>query len=452
MNLSTLINFVGGGLLVFVLLLLGGAFFLNQHLQSAEFKESILTAVRDVTRTEVDLQGMHISLLSGMTLQGVTFANPEGFANDLLTVQELVLRHRLFPLISRRVAIDELRFLRPVVRFVQREDESWNFEHFLSGLKELEPSSAIREAGFAGGSTVDIELSKFSINQGEVFIRDSGDRLLTHVQGITLTSAVDFAESTPNVTGKLGVEEVNLGGSLFVKELDSLVEISKVHMALPTVFGKVADGSLSGEVTFKTAPEFSFTVDLELEDADFSRLLEDVQIKLGMTGRLQARIQASGNSELAAMTGEGKAKLFQGRVSGLPAQDFVAGLLQVPALKEIEFEEVVLEYSLADNVLNTPVIRMISPLVQVTGAGRLLLSNKELDHNVTVALSEEVLASVPKPFLQVFEHRDDGFHMIQFRVWGPYDSPSTDLQHRLVQGVTNELLDNGLNLLRELFR
>ena len=451
MNLSTLINFVGGGLLVFVLVLLGGAFFLNQHLQSAEFKESILTVVRDLTRTEVDLQGMHISLLSGVTLQGVTFANPEGFANDLLTVQELVLRHRLFPLISRCVAIDELRVLRPVVRFVQREDESWNFEHFLSGQKELEPSSDFREAGFVGGSTVDIELSKFSINRGEVFIRDSGDRLLTHVQGITLASAVDFAESTLNVTGKLGVEEVNFGGSLFVKELDSLVEISKVQMVLPTVSGKVADGSLSGEVTFKTAPEFSFTVDLELEDADFAQLLEDAQIRLGMTGRLQARIQASG-SELAAMTGEGQAKLVQGRISGLPAQDFVAGLLQVPALKEIEFEEVLLEYSLADNVLNTPVIRMISPLVQVTGAGRLLLSNKELDHDVTVALSEEVLASVPKQFLRVFEHRDDGFHMIQFRVWGPYDSPSTDLQHRLVQGVTNELLDKGLNLLRGLFR
>lgn len=452
MNLSTIINFVGGGLLVIVLLLLGGAFLLNQNLQSTEFKESILTAVRDATGMEVDFQAMRISLLSGVTLQGVTFANPEGFANDLLTVQELVLRYRLFPLLFRRVEIDELRILRPVVRFVQREDESWNFEQLLPGQKELEPSSEFREAGFLSGSTVDIELSKFFINQGEVFMRDSSDRLLTHVQGITLASAVSFAESAPNVTGKLSLEEVDLGGSLFVKELDSPVEISKAHIALSTVSGKVAGGSLSGEMAFKIAPEFSFTLDLGLEDADVAQLLEEAEISLGMTGRLQVRIQAGGNSELAAMTGEGKVELVQGRISGLPAQDFVAGLLQVPALREIEFGEVLLEYSLADNVLNTPVIRMISPLIQVTGAGRLLLSNKTLDHNMTMALSEEVLASVPKQFLQAFEHRDDGFHMVQFRVWGPYDSPSTDLQYRLVQGVTNELLDNGLNFLRGLFR
>jgi hypothetical protein len=36
---------------------------------------------------------------------------------------------------------------------------------------------------------------------------------------------------------------------------------------------------------------------------------------------------------------------------------------------------------------------------------------------------------------------------LDFRVWGPYDSPKTDLQQRIVKGAAEQLLQKGLEKL-----
>jgi hypothetical protein len=139
-------------------------------------------------------------------------------------------------------------------------------------------------------------------------------------------------------------------------------------------------------------------------------------------------------------------------VSKLPAQELVAALLQVTSLHEIDFEECVVEFTLADNILETPVIRLLSPSVQVTGKGSLSLEQNTLDHDMMLALSPELLSQLPAPLLRAFNQREDGFYTLEFRLWGPIHSPQTDLQQKITRGAAEGLLEKGLEGLKNLFR
>ena len=125
-------------------------------------------------------------------------------------------------------------------------------------------------------------------------------------------------------------------------------------------------------------------------------------------GRLQASVRVEGRGGLSSMVGQGQASVVGGRVSKLPAQELIASLLQAPSLREIEFEECVVEFTLAGNILETPVIRFLSPLVQVTGKGSVSLEQNTLDHDMMLALSQEVLSQLPAPLLRVFKLRASG--------------------------------------------
>ena len=85
--------------------------------------------------------------------------------------------------------------------------------------------------------------------------------------------------------------------------------------------------------------------------------------------------------------------------------------------------------------------------MQITGSGSVSLDDYSLNHNLTLAVAQDLLKRAPKEVRNVFTPRADGFLTLDFRVWGPYDSPKTDLQNRIVQGAAEQLLERGLKKL-----
>jgi hypothetical protein len=87
--------------------------------------------------------------------------------------------------------------------------------------------------------------------------------------------------------------------------------------------------------------------------------------------------------------------------------------------------------------------------VQITGMGSVLLEDYSLNHTLTLALAKGTLDSVPKEVRSIFTQRDDGSFALEFKVWGPYSAPKTDLEQRVLKGAANQLLQKGLqNLLK----
>ncbi|MDA2933385.1 AsmA-like C-terminal region-containing protein [Acidobacteria bacterium AH-259-D05] len=303
-----------------------------------------------------------------------------------------------------------------------------------------------------GGSTFDVTLSQFSISDGEISMLSSRGEMLTQIRGLALNSSVSFVEDRLSAVGTLSLETLNLGDSLFVRSLSAPVTISPEELKLSPISGKLAEGDFSGDIVLSTAGNFRYLLDIQVKEADVSTLLREAEVASRMNGKLQASVQVEGRGGVSTMVGKGRASVVGGKLAQLPAQDLLATLLQVASLREIEFDECLVEFILADNILETPVIRLISPLVQVTGKGSISLEQNTLDHDMTLALSKEVLPVLPAPLLGAFNQRVDGFYSLDFRLWGPFNSPKMDIQQRLVKGAAQELLEKGLEGLKNLFR
>src|SRR5439155_8775990 len=98
-----------------------------------------------------------------------------------------------------------------------------------------------------------------------------------------------------------------------------------------------------------------------------------------------------------------------------------------------------IEFTLADNVMQTPVISLKAPQIQITGNGSVTLEDYKLNEEMTLAIHKNLLGKVPKGVQRIFNERDDGYLTIDFKVYGPYDKPKTDLTERLIQRGLEEL-------------
>lgn len=442
-----------GVAVILVLLLVVGVFLIDRYLQTPEFKELVLTSAGEAVGSNLEIDSIEVSVFRGIELQGVVLANPSGFSGEFLTADSLILRHRLLPLLRKQVQIDRLSLEKPTLKLIQGEDERWNFQQLQVRESESGLSSdAAADESLAVTSRFDITLSQLSVSDGEISMLSKEGQVLTQIRDVDLRSSVSLVDEKLVASGTLSLETVNFGDSLFVRSLTAPVAISAEELRLSPIRGKLADGIFLGEIILTIAKGFRYLLDIEVVEAEASKLLEEAKIAFQMSGTLRASVMVEGTGGLSTLVGKGSAAVVDGKLAGLPAQDLLANLLQVTSLHEIEFEECLVEFTLADNILETPVIRLISPLLQVTGKGRISLDQKTLDHDMTLALSKEMLATLPGPLLRVFNQRDDDFYTLDFRLWGPYNAPRTDLQERLVQGAAERLLEEGLKGLKKLFQ
>ncbi len=448
-----MMRIVIGVIVVVIALGACGVFFVTRYLESPEFTEAVLSTVQEAAGTEVEVARMDISVLSGIALEGVRVADPSDPSDEFLTADRLVMHHQLLPLLRRQVQIDRLSLDRPVVTVVQGEDGGWNFEQFLSSEEESggESVTGTGEA-LQGEGAFNVTLSQFSLGDGEISMIDSEGGVVAQVHDLHLYSSVSFQQEKLNGMGNLSAETLNFGNALPVTNLKAPMVISPEAFKISPVGGSLAGGEFSGDIILNTTPEFQYLLDIQLQGADVNTLLREAGVDLEIQGRLQASVRVEGHGGLPTMAGQGQASVAGGRVSQLPAQELVASLLQMPALGEIDFEECVMEFTLADNVLETSVIRLLSPLVEVTGQGRVSLEQKTLEHDMMLALSQDMLSLLPAPLLQAFSQREDGFYTLEFRLWGPYNAPETDLQKKITQGAVQGLLEKGLEGLKNLFR
>ena len=275
--------------------------------------------------------------------------------------------------------------------------------------------------------------------------------VLARGQDISLDSSVSFVEEKLGGGGELNLETLEIGETLFLNNLVATFGLASEEVLLEPVAAELAGGDLSGRIALIIGAAFRYLASVQLSGVDVVTLLEeaDIESDTRITGKLEARADIEGSGGLSTATGRGRAELVNGTLSGLPAQDVLSTLLQIPALREIHFDECLVEYVLNDNILETPVVRLGSSLVDIRGRGKVSLAQNTVDHDLTLVCKEELVAQMPGRILQAFSKQEDGTYVIEFRVWGPFASPRTDLEQRLLKGATKRILEEGF---RRLFR
>lgn len=439
-------------LVVLVLTLVGaGIFFTNRYLQTPAFKEEVLKAARQALGADVSIDNFQASLFSGVELHGVTIGNPSGFTGNLLTAEAFTLHYRLLPLLSRRVEIEQLSLDKPIITLSQNNKREWNYESI--GAKgnatnptpaEAKPTSAAPTATPAKSATappLDIVLSKFAITQGAVSLISDKNQPLVKVDGINFSSAVSLIDNKMSGTAKAGIDKIDLSDALFVEKVSTSITLGSDEVKLAPLSGNLADGTLAGDVTVKFSDGLQYNVNMQVKDADVAKLLQEANTKPVMSGKLMATTMLAGTGGLPTIVGSGRAQIDGGQLMEIPILNLLATVLQMDALRNLKFSECVLEFSISNNVMQTPVIRLISPDLQITGKGSVALADNTLKHDVTITFAKGAIGSIPNAIVGLFTEQTDGSQALSFKVWGPFNSPKTDLTKRMAQGALHQLLD-----------
>jgi uncharacterized protein involved in outer membrane biogenesis len=433
-----------------VILAGAGLYFANRYVQSAAFKARVLATAHEELGSDVRIDDLRASLFSGAALQGVTIANPTNFPGNLVTANAFVLRYRLWPLLRRRVEIEQLSLDRPVIVLARNDRGQWNYEEFGAKRGEPKPAPAASEPATASAQATveaapfDVVLSRLAITRGVVSLVDENNKPLLKLDGIDFSSSVRFADGQLTGLGRATLDDVAVAGSLFVRKLAAPVSAATNQITLAPLSGTIANGVVTGAATVALMPTLRYAVNLRVQDGDMAKLLAEANVRPVINGKLELTASLEGTGGLATVAGSGHAEIRGGQLMEIPALNLVASLLQIDALRDLKFSECRVEFLITNNVLQTPVIRLTAPDVQIVGNGSVSLDDYSLNHNLTISFARGTLDRVPKEVRNLFSSRPDGSLALDFRVWGPYSAPKTDLQERVVKGVAEQLIQKRL--------
>ncbi len=437
--------------LALVLVVAGGLFYLARFVNTPAFKDELLTAAREATGTDVKIGAMNVSIFRGIDLRDVTLGNPQGFAGELLAARSFALHYRLWPLLRKRVEVETLALDSPVITLVKNDAGDWNYDKLggsekPTATKRPPGASPAAASGRSGSRSLDLAVDRIEMRHATLLIRKQTGQELLRVTDADFSAHVKMSSDKLTGSGSASLAEAVAAGSLFVRQVVAPVRIEGHTVKLAPLSGTIAGGEIAGDAALIGS---KYVVNLQVKDADVVRLIQEAGVakKVFSSGKLQLTTALAGTGGLETIVGDGRAEITGGQLVDIPVLTLVGALLQVPVLQNLKFDECRLEYTISNNVMQTPVVSLKAPQAQITGQGSVALEDDSLNHTMTLALAKETLEHAPKEVQRLFQQRQDGWYTIEFKVWGPYDKPKTDLDKRLLKGVGEQLLEKGLKQL-----
>ena len=429
--------------------LLGAALFvLARYLDSEAFRRAAIAAAQETLGAAVTVDELHVSLFSGATFRQVAIGNPPGIPGELLRAEALVVRPRLLPLLQRRLEIAEVRIDAPTVTLTRNQQGEWNFERLVSRTPGS-PSSGSSAGGAEAPVPVpipvphalDVVVPRVVLTGGTLVVAREGKGPLVGASGIEVITSLSRVGGALSGQGQLTIASIRFGERVEVRDLSAPLRFSGGDLTLAPLRGQLADGTLGGQATVRLTGPTRYAISVDLRNARTESLLATLGGR-SLSGRLEA--QASFTSTAEGPTGQGHAEIRDGRLHDFPVLGAVAAALDLPLLRDLRFQEGAIDFALAGDVLRTPLVRFVSGDVRILGKGEILLRTGELAHALTLLVPPAAVRRAPREIRAAFTPRADGLAGVDFRVWGPYRSPKTDLQDRVLGGFAESLLRKGL--------
>ena len=433
--------------LVGAVALLGAALFvLARYLDSEAFRRAAIAAAQETLGASVTVGELHVSLFSGATFRQVVVGNPPGLPGELLRAEALVVRPRFLPLLRRRLEIAEVRLDAPAVTLARNEHGEWSFERLVS-----RPPASPSAGGAAGGTeapapvpvppALDVVVPRLALTRGTLAVTRERKGPLVGASGIEVITSLSRVGGALAGQGQLTVASLRLAERVEVRELTAPLRFSGGDLTLAPLRGQLAEGTLGGQATVRLTGPTRYAISVDLRNARTESLLATLGGR-SLSGRLEAQASLTGTAEGA--TGQGHAEIRDGRLHDFPVLGAVAAALDLPLLRDLRFQEGAIDFVLAGDVLRTPVVRFVAGDVRILGKGEILLRTGELAHEFTLLVPPAAVRRAPREMRAAFTQRADGLAGVDFRVWGPYRSPRTDLQDRVLRGFAESLLRKGL--------
>jgi uncharacterized protein involved in outer membrane biogenesis len=422
---------VMGGLLVWAARLVGS-------LNTPAFQKQVLDQVSAAVGTRVEVKKMDIKLLEGVTLEGVSLANPAPFTGSLATADGVVLRYNLASLLSGRVDVERLSLRKPVIAVVMDQKGSFNYEKLGGGASARPASSS--GGGTASASPLKLVISKLAVDDAVVSMVDDRKASFLKIDDASLDSAFTVAGGAAEGRGTASIKTMALADMLFVRSISSPLSLTKDAVRLAPIRGRLADGDVTGDLKMDLKAA-KYAMSLDVKGAQVETLLKESGSARAVSGALQAKASFEGTGGLPTMKGKGEAEVTNCKVTQAPVLGLLSSVLQLPELANPNFEQCRLEFTLGGNRMQMPVLSLKGAALQLTGKGTVALANYGLDFDMSLALSQGLVEKIRVNELRAaFKERGDGFSTVDFKVTGTSDHPQTDLAARIGKAAATEAL------------
>jgi AsmA protein len=212
------------------------------------YKEQIIAQVRSSTGRELTIDGgLRLSFWPafGVTVEKVGFANAPGATEPLMaSMDTMVVGAELFPLLSGKLNVTEVRFVKPVIHLeIDAQGRgNWVFE-----------GAAGAAPGVPSGSPVgaDVSFADARIVDGVLSYRDARTGTAQQIEGIDATVRMPGLDQPMTIDGALtwNKEAIDVGAEIADPRALSTGAKSKIKLK---VGGQVLDATFDGELDAAT--------------------------------------------------------------------------------------------------------------------------------------------------------------------------------------------------------
>ena len=438
----------GGALLLLAVVAVAGlGAYLVSRLNTPELEKSILDQAKATLGTDLQVQDMEISLLSGVTLEGIAVKNPGPFRGDLLTADAFVLRYRLLPLLRGRVEVERLALEKPALALAMDAQGAFNYERLGGSAAKGAPAKPGPASPMAA-APLRIVMKALAVERGSIVMSDHTKARLMAVEEINFRSAFEVASGVAQGAGEVTIGKVNVADVLFVSGVKAPLAMSKERLTLSPIRGELAGGVVSGDLKVDLKGGFRYTTGLVVKGARVKTLLEQAGSAAVVSGTLSGKAHFEGQGGLATMRGQGSADVASCRAENSRVLALLSSVLQVPELANPDFEACRVEFSQTGSRFATPVVKLTGDAVRLSGRGSVNLDTSGLDYEMTLGLAPKLLAKITRPELRAgFKEGSDGFATIDFRLYGTTLEPKTDLLSRVGKAAATGVAKDQVNKL-----
>jgi AsmA protein len=134
-------------------------------------RAAVLPVAREALHREVDLGEISISLFRGITLQNLNVRERDG-KESFIVADRVILRYQFWPLLFKRVVIDEVRLEAPRIRIERLPDGSFSFSDLLPADTDIPAEVTPTPPEPSAASSIDLLVSEVAIRDGLVVFLD----------------------------------------------------------------------------------------------------------------------------------------------------------------------------------------------------------------------------------------------------------------------------------------
>lgn len=253
------------GLAVVVVLVVVAAVATPFFISTDTYKAELITKVKQATGRDLRIDGkVSFSILPSLALEAndVTFANAPGAASkDMAKLAKLQVQLKLWPLLSRRVEMDQLVLVGPVIALeVDKQGKpNWQFAAAAPApARTAQPAPASGGSGLAGISLGDIRL-----DNGTVSYVDQRSGTKTELDQIALKLSLPDLDSPMKASGSLVYRGEQLALSVALANPRAFMN-GKSSAAEVKLDSKPIVFDFKGEATGATPVKLDGAVDLKI--------------------------------------------------------------------------------------------------------------------------------------------------------------------------------------------